>query len=429
MPLIAAQLAAIGGNVVDVVLAGHLGAHVLGAVAVGTSLWGVAIMGMVGIMMALSPSVAQLDGAGRRGEVGPLFRQALWLALGLGIFAQTLVFFAGPAVVAGMGLPAGLAQSASGFLRAASFAAPALSLYLACRGLSEGLSMPRPSLVIGGIGLLAMVPIGYGLMYRLGLGALGSGMTSAISCWLQLGLFLAFMRVSPHYRRLGWGHGRRGPDLAAIGALLRLGVPMACSVLMEVGMFTASTLGVSRFGDAAVSSHQVALNIASVSFMVPLGLALAVTVRVGNAAGRRDHAGVRRAGMAGLSLTLATQSLSCAAMLAVPVHIVRLYTADPLVLSGAVALLYLAALFQMSDGVQVVCNGALRGLKDARVPMLITGLAYWGVGLPVGWFLAFGMRMQTIGMWAGLVAGLSVAAILLLTRFLVLSRRPILGIG
>ena len=414
---------------VDVVLAGHLGAHVLGAVAVGTSLWGVAIMGMVGIMMALSPSVAQLDGAGRRGEVGPLFRQALWLALGLGIFAQILVFFAGPAVVAGMGLPAGLAESASGFLRAASFAAPALSLCLACRGLSEGLSMPRPSLVIGGIGLLAMVPIGYGLMYRLGLGALGSGMTSAISCWLQLGLFLAFMRASPRYRGLGWGHGRPGPDLAAIGALLRLGVPMACSVLMEVGMFTAATLGVSRFGDAAVSSHQVALNIASVSFMVPLGLALAVTVRVGNAVGRGDHMGVRRAGMAGLSLTLATQSLSCAAMLALPVHIVRLYTADPLVLPGAVALLYLAALFQMSDGVQVVCNGALRGLKDARVPMLITGLAYWGVGLPLGWSLAFGLRMQTIGMWTGLVAGLSVAAILLLARFLVLSRRPILGIG
>ena len=113
-------------------------------------------------------------------------------------------------------------------------------------------------------------------------------------------------------------------------------------------------------------------------------------------------------------------------MLAVPVHIVRLYTADPLVLPGAVASWNLAALFQMSDGVQVVCNGALRGLKDERVPMLITGLAYWGVGLPVGWFLAFGMHMQTIGMWAGLVAGLSVAAILLLARFLVLSRRPIL---
>ena len=386
-------------------------------------------MGMVGIIMALSPSVAQTGWRGAQGRSGALFRQALWLALGLGIFGKFWCFSQHRQWWRGWGSRPGWPQSASGFLRAASFAAPALSLQLACRGLSEGLSMPRPSLVIGGIGLLAMVPISYGLMYRLGLGALGSGMTSAISCWLQLGLFLAFMRLSPRYRGLGWGHGRRGPDLAAIGALLRLGVPMACSVLMEVGMFTAATLGVSRFGDAAVSSHQVALNIASVSFMVPLGLALAVTVRVGNAVGRRDHAGVRRAGLAGLSLTLATQSLSCAAMLAVPVHIVRLYTADPLVLPGAVALLYLAALFQMSDGVQVVCNGALRGLKDARVPMLITGLAYWGVGLPVGWFLAFGMHMQTIGMWGGLVAGLSVAAILLLARFLVLSRRPILGIG
>jgi multidrug resistance protein, MATE family len=424
LPLIATQLAAIGGNVVDVVLAGHLGAQVLGAVAVGANLWGFVLMGLVGVMMALSPSVAQLDGARRRGEVAPLFRQALWMALGFGVFAQVLVFFVGPALVTGIGVDPGLAAGAAGFLRAVSFGAPALSLYLACRGLSEGLSMPRPSLVIGGSGLLAMVPIGYVLMYWLHMGAVGSGVTSAVVCWLQLGAFLSFMRLSPRYRGLGWRAGRRGPDLGAIGGLLKLGVPMAFSVLMEAGLFTAASLGISRFGDAAVASHQVALSIASVCFMVPLGLAMAVTVRVGNAVGRRDPAGVRRAGKAGLCITLATQTVSCAAMLAVPGAIVGLYTTDPLVVPGAVALLYMAAMFQFADGIQVVCNGALRGLKDARLPMLITGFAYWGVGLPVGLFLSFAMGHRAMGMWAGLVAGLSVAALLLLARFLVLSGSP-----
>jgi MATE family multidrug resistance protein len=133
---------------------------------------------------------------------------------------------------------------------------------------------------------------------------------------------------------------------------------------------------------------------------------------------------VRRAGKAGLVITLATQTVSCAAMLAVPGAIVGLYTADPLVVPGAVALLYMAAMFQFADGIQVVSNGALRGLKDARLPMLITGVAYWGVGLPVGWFMSFGMGLHAMGMWAGLVAGLTVAASLLLARFLVLARPP-----
>jgi MATE family multidrug resistance protein len=424
LPLIAAQLAAIGGNVVDIVLAGHLGAHVLGAVALGANIWGFALMGMVGVMMAVSPSIAQLDGAARRGAVAPLFRQSLWLAGALGLGVQAAVFFAGPRLVASMGIAPDLAAGASGFLRAASFAAPALSLGLACRGLSEGLSMPRPSLAIGLFGLLAMVPIGWWLMYHLGLGAFGSGVTSSLVCWFQLAVFAVFMRLSPRYRGLGWAEGRRGPDRAAIGRLLRLGLPMGFSVLMEAGMFTAASLGISRFGAAAVSGHQVALSIASVCFMVPLGIAMAVTVRVGNAAGRGDPAGIRRAGLAGLAITLATQSLSCAAMLAAPGVLVGLYTTDPLVVPGAVALLGMAALFQFSDGVQVLCNGALRGLRDAKRPMLITGFAYWGVGLPLGWFFAFGLGWGTMGMWGGLVAGLSVAAGLLLARFLSLSRPP-----
>ncbi len=423
LPLIATQLTAIGGNVVDVVLAGHLGAAVLGAVAVGANLWGFALMGLIGVMMAVTPSVAQLDGAGRREEIGPLFRQALWMALGLGLAVQLLVFVAGPVLVGRIGVTPGLAAGAAGFLRAASFGAPALSLFVACRGLSEGLSMPRPPMVIGTLGLIAMVPVGYVLMYRLHLGATGSGITAAAVCWLELAACFCFMRVSPRYRGLGWGIGPAGPDFGVIHTLLRLGVPMACSVLMEVGMFTAATLGISRFGDAAVGSHQVALNIASVCFMVPLGLAMAVTVRVGNAAGRRDAAGIRRAGLAGLCLTLGTQAVSCIAMLAIPVTLAGLYTRDPLVLPGAVALLYMAALFQLSDGIQVVSSGALRGLKDARRPMLITAFAYWGVGLPLGWVLAFGWHLRAVGMWAGLIAGLTVAAALLSGRFLAISRR------
>jgi MATE family multidrug resistance protein len=413
-----------GANVIDVMLAGHLGAHVLGAVSVGANLWGLALMAMVGVMFAVSPNVAQLDGAGRRGETGVVFRQALWLGLGLGMLMLVLVFFPGPLLLAASGLDPAIVRDATGFLRAASFGAPALCLYLACRGLSEGLSLPRPPLLVSAASLVVMLPLGYLLMYRLGLGAVGSGLTGAVICWVQLCGLATWLRLDHRYRGIGIGvvHGPRGPDARAIAALLRLGLPIAFSVLMEVGMFTAAT-----FGDAAVASHQIALTVSAVAFMIPLGMGMAVTVRVGNAVGRGDPALVRRAGFAGVVLTLVTQAVSCAVLLTLPGPIAGLYTGDPVVLAGAVSLLGIAAIFQVSDGIQVVSNAALRGLKDARLPMLITGFAYWGVGLPLGWYLAFAGGLRVVGMWIGLVAGLSVAALLLLARFHVLSARSAAG--
>ncbi|MCW3473780.1 MATE family efflux transporter [Limobrevibacterium gyesilva] len=423
-PLIASQLAAVGQNVVDIMLAGHLGAHVLGAVAVGTNVWSLALMTTVGMMMALSPSVAQLDGARRRDEIGPLFRQALWLALGAGLLFMAAVYLAGPKLVAAMGIAPALIPDVTAFLHAVSFAAPAVSLYMALRGLSEGLSLPRPSMLFSLLGLILLAPIGYVLMYQVGLGAFGSGIAMSVVCWLQLLGFAAYVRRHPRYRRLGWERGRRGPDPAAIAGLLRLGGPMAVSVLMEVGLFSGAALFVARFGETAVASHQVALSVASVTFMVPLGIALATTVRVGNAAGRGDRAGVRRAGFIGIGLAVACQAVAALVMLVLPLTIAGLYTGDPAVLQTAAGLLFLAALFQLSDGIQVASAGALRGLKDARLPMLITIFSYWAVGMPTGWFLAFAQDWRTPGMWVGLIAGLTCAAGLLLARFHMLSRGP-----
>jgi MATE family multidrug resistance protein len=240
--------------------------------------------------------------------------------------------------------------------------------------------------------------------------------------WIEAGAFGLLLRVNPRYRGLGWQGGRMGPDLAMIGGLLRVGVPMAVSVLLEVGLFSFVALAIGRLGEAAVAGHQVALNVAALAFMVPLGLAMAITVRVGNAVGRGDPAGVRRAGMTGIGLTLATQAVSSGIMLGMPAAIVALYSNDPAVRASAVVLLQLAGVFQVSDGIQVASAGALRGLKDTRLPMFITAAAYWGVGMPIGWFLAFRMRLAAPGMWIGLIAGLTLAALLLFARFEALSR-------
>jgi MATE family multidrug resistance protein len=420
LPLILAQLAAIGSNVIDAVLAGHVSAHVLGAVAVGASIWSLAIVSGIGMMMAVPPSVAQLDGAGRRHEVGAVFRQALWLALGMGVLLWFAVRHAAPLIDL-IGVTASLRHDVQAFLQAISWGAPALTCYFALRGLSEGLSLTKPSMYFGFSGLVLLVPLGYVLMFgKLGLppqGAHGCGIATATVLWLEMLGFGIYVLCHRHYRGLGLFDHFEWPNLRRIGALMHVGLPMAITLLAEAGLFVATALIISTLGEDVIASHQVAINIASLFFMIPLGLAMAITVRVGNAVGRGDERGVRYAGFCGIGLTLVTQLFSAGLMLGLPHFIATLYTHDPKVIGLAAQLIVLAGLFQFSDGIQVASNGALRGLKDTRVPMAITLFAYWIIGMPVGWWLAFHKGMGARGMWMGLIAGLSVAALMLFVRF------------
>jgi MATE family multidrug resistance protein len=427
LPFIAAQLTSIGSSLVDVVMAGHQSAHTLAAVAVGANIWTLPLMVVVGVMMAMPPSVAQLDGAGRRGEVAGLLRQAVWLALGLGAVLQQLTWWGGPLLAVVIGVDPALEGGIAGFVRAVSWGLPALALFLACRGVTDGLAMPRVGLVVGMCGLVVQVPLVWMFMYgRLGvpaMGAEGAGIATSAMLWLEALAFLAYLHRARRFRGLGWGQGRRSPDVPALFAHLRLGGPIAVALLMEAGMFSAAGLLIGRLGEIPVAAHQLAANVASITFMVPLGIAMAVTVRVGNAVGRGDQAAVRRAGMIGIGMAGCAQAVSCVVMLAMPHLVLSLYTSDPRVIGMGVSLLALAAVFQFSDGIQVAAAGALRGLKDTRLPMFITGFAYWVAGVPAGWYLAFPLGMGARGMWIGLIVGLTCAAVLLFTRFHLLSRR------
>lgn len=428
VPLIIGQLSAVGMSLVDAMLAGHFSAHVLAAVAIGASLWSLAAVAALGVMLALPASVSQLDGAGERRRIGPLFQQAVWLALALGLVLFFGMRFGAPMLVRAIGIAPSLLADVDAFVHAIAWGVPALALYFCLRGLPEGLSITRPTMISGLGGLIALAPIGYVLMYgKLGfpvLGALGSGIATTLVSWLMvLGLML-YLATSPRYRELGILRRWPAPDWSVIGALLRLGAPMGISVLMEAGLFVAVALAIGTLGESVVASHQVALNVAAMAFMVPLGLAMAITIRVGNAAGRGDTRGVHLAGYTGIGLVLGTQLLSSTLMLAAPHFIASLYTNDAVVVALAAQLLVLAGIFQFSDGIQVASNGALRGLKDTKVPMFLTAFAYWLVGMPVGWWLAFPCGLGARGMWMGLIAGLSVAAVLLFLRFWHMARRP-----
>lgn len=420
LPLIGAQLAAMGTNVVDAILAGHVSAHVQGAVATGAGLWSLAILAGIGTMLALPPTVAQLDGADRRHEIGAVFRQALWIALVLGVVLWWCVRHAEP-VLDAVGVVPDLRHDTAAFLGAIGWGAPALVGYFALRGLSEGLSLPRPSMFFSLAGLLVLAPLDWILMYgEFGvpaLGALGSGIATAAVLWLEFIGFAVYILCHRNYRGLGLLDRFDWPHWRPIRHLLYVGIPMGVTVLMEGGIFVAVALAIATLGEHQAAAHQIALNVSGVAFMIPLGLSMAITIRVGRAVGQHDATGVRYAGFCGISLALATQLVSASLMLLLPHAIARIYSEDPQVVALATQLLLLAGIFQFSDGIQAASNGALRGIKDTRMPMLITAIAYWGIGVPVGWWLAFVQQLGARGMWMGLVAGLTAAALMLFTRF------------
>ena len=250
------------------------------------------------------------------------------------------------------------------------------------------------------------------------LGAAGVGIASALMFWLQAIAFAVYLWRARRFADLGLFARWDRPHGKTLRELLRTGLPIGVTVTMEGGLFVATALLIGRLGEVPAASHQIALNVASLCFMVPFGLAEATTVRVGHALGRGDRDGVRRAAFAGFALALATQTGSALLMLLGHQTIAGLYTTDPAVIALAGSLLLYAALFQFPDGIQVVSAGALRGLKDTRVPMWLAALAYWGIGMPVGAGLGLALGWGARGMWLGLTAGLTVAAVLLCRRFL-----------
>lgn len=420
LPIAIGQLASMAMSVVDTLLAGRHGATTLAAVAIGSAIWSLALLICVGIMMAIPPTVSQLNGAGRRREVGPIWRQALWLALAIGLLLLLFIRWS-PHLLVWMRIAPEVQGPASEFLLAISWGAPGLALFFATRYLSEGMSWSKPTLVFGVAALVLLIPVGYALLFGFGpipaMGAAGLGYATALVMWLEFLAFAGYLHYSRHFRDLGLLARFDWPNWRVMAQLLVLGVPMGIAILMEGGLFVATALLIGQLGVVDVAAHQIALNVASASFMIPLGVALATTVRVGNAVGAGDIAGVRWAMKAGLFLVLITQTLSALLLVFGGRYISSWYTEDAAIISLATTLMVYAAIFQFPDGIQALSGGALRGLKDTTVPAIITIFAYWAVGLTSGLLLGTGLGMGAPGFWLGLTIGLSVAAVLLFLRF------------
>ena len=421
-PLVLGHLATGLIGFVDSVIAGRHGTQTLAAVSVGAAMFWLPMMIPMGTLMALPPSVSQLDGSGRRDEIAPLFRQALWLALGLGLLLFAFLTVA-TAALAPMGIAGSIRPGARDFLHGIRWGVPALTLYYCMRYLSDGLRWTLPTMLFGFGGLAVLLPAGYGLAFGAfglpELGAGGLGLASALMMWGQALGFALYLARARRFAPLGLFARFDPPRRAPILGLLRTGLPIGVTVAMEGGLFIVTALLIGRLGPVEAAAHQIAINVASLCFMIPFGLAEATTVRVGHALGAGlGREGVRRATLAGLALVLGTQAASALVLVLGHDAIAAIYTADEAVAALAASLLLFAAAFQFPDGIQVLSAGALRGLKDTRVPMFLAAFAYWGVGMALGAGLGLGLGHGPRGMWLGLIAGLAVAAALMAARFL-----------
>lgn len=406
-------------NFVDNVIAGHHGTRTLASVTVGTALLWLPMMVPIGTLIALTASVSQLDGAGRRHEIAPLFRQALWLGLGLGLLMFAFLS-AVPLALGAFGIAPDIIPGAIAFAHAVRWGVPALTLFFCMRYLSEGLHWTLPTMLLGFGGLGVLAPLGYALTFGVGplpeMGAAGLGAASATVMWLQALGFAGYLWRSRRFASLALFAHLEPPRWRMIAGLLATGLPIGVTVLMEGGLFIATALLIARLGEVPAAAHQIAINVSALCFMVPMGLAEATTVRVGRALGAGDAGGVRRAARAGYVIVLATQTLSALVLLSRHDAIVGVYTTDAAVAALASTLLLYAAAFQFPDGIQVMSAGSLRGLRDTRVPMLLAMVAYWGLGMPLGAGLGLGLGWGPQGMWAGLIVGLTAAALLMGAR-------------
>ncbi|HET6725422.1 MAG TPA: MATE family efflux transporter [Gammaproteobacteria bacterium] len=424
-PLIIQNVANEGMQFTDTLMAGRLSTTTLAGVAVGGTIWVPVMLFAMGLLMALSPTVAHLHGAGNEEAVGAEVRQCLWLSQAIGWLGFVVLREAGPAFV-WLGVAAPVVPAAQAYLNGIAWGLPGICLFFVLRFTSEGIGHTRPLLYVAFAGLGANAFMDYALMYGIwglpALGAYGCGLATAIVIWLMFAVLLVHVVRARRYRPLAIFSHFEWPRRAPLATLLRLGFPIGVSLFMEVSLFAAIALIMGTLGTKIVAAHQIALNFAATMFMVPLGVSMAITARAGQARGRGDTASARRIGLLGIGVCMAFMVLSALAMALFPTTIAGWYTDNQQVRDIAVSLLGMAAIFQISDGLQVSAAGALRGYKDTHVPMWMTVLAYWCIGFPLAWLLGVYWQAGPRAVWGGFIGGLSVAAVLLNLRFWRISR-------
>ncbi len=417
IPIVLIQVGMMLLGVVDTIMVGHVSAAALAAVALGNLYtFGLSIFGL-GVLLSLDPIVAQALGAKDEVAVSRALQRGLLISLVLTVPTSLVLLTVDP-VLTLVRQPAEVVPFAAGYVYRVLPGVWPFFAFVVFRQTLQAHHRTSPIMVTIVVANLINVGLNYAWIFgHFGfpaMGVLGSAWATMVSRWLMAGmlLVLGWRYLHPYLRRLA----PQVFDVAAIGRMLRLGAPIGTQMLLEWGAFGTVALLMGWLGTVQVAAHQVAINLASLTFMVPLGVSSAAAVVVGHAVGRDDPDGVRRSSFAALMVGAGFMSLTAIIFFSIPGLLAGMYTTDPGVLQLAVLLLPIAGVFQVFDGIQVVSVGLLRGLGDTRIPMLTSILGFWCLGIPVSLWLAFGRDMGAVGLWWGLVVGLAAVAVFLVIR-------------
>ena len=435
-PLILTNVASTLINSTDVVLLGWAGPRVLAAGTLGMNLYVAFLIFGMGLVMASAPMIARELGARRHSvrDVRRTVRQAMWAAVAVSVPVWCVLWWTKPILLA-LGQEPALVAGAERLVHTLMWSMLPALFYLVLRSFVSALERPVWSLIVGLAGVAFNAFLNYGLILghwglpALGLRGAGIGSTCA-NLFMFLGMALV-VTTHPRFRRYRlFGRFWRA-DWARFRQVWTLGAPIAVTLGLEITIFNAAVFLMGLIDAVSIAAHAIAIQIAAFTFMVPLGLSQAATVRVGLAYGRRDRAGIGRAGWTAFALGVSFMALMALVIFLVPERLVGLFLdrrdpANAPVAALAVSFLFVAALFQIFDGAQAVGAGMLRGLHDTRVPMLYAAFGYWVVGLATALGLAFGLGWRGVGIWVGLASGLAVVACLMLARWM---RRDRLGLS
>jgi multidrug resistance protein, MATE family len=426
-PVFIGQIAVIAFSTVDTALVARHATADLAALAIGMAVYITIFVGMMGIVLAISPIVGQAYGGHRLKDAGNAVHQAVWLAFGLAAIGAIALNFPQPFLALAKATP-DVAAKVQSYLRALSFALPAALLFTVYRGFNTAVSRPKAVMVIQLGGLALKVPLSMLLVFGLGpvpsLGVMGCGIATAIVMWLQVLIAWWVMRRDPFYapfeihRR---GEGLRKPERRLLKDMLKLGVPMGLGIGLEVMGFTFMAFFISRLGATQVAGHQIAVNLVSVMFMMPLSLANASTTLVAQRVGANDLSDARRLGWYGMALAAMASATLGVVVYLLREPITRLYTNDAAVVATVLPLLAWMVVFHFFDAIQTVAAFVLRAWRIATVPMFIYAASLIGVGLGGGWWLVFGGGAAITpewlhgarGYWAASTLGLTCAAVAL----------------
>lgn len=420
-PVFVGQVAVLGFATVDTLFVARSGALDLAALAIGGAAYITIFVGLMGVVLAIGPIAGQLYGAKRHHECGQQLEQAMWLALALSVPGCAVLLFPQPFFALSHASPE-VAERARGYLLAIAFALPFTLLFTAFRGFNTAVSRPKivMALQLGALALKvplnALLVFGTPSLHIPALGAAGCGIATAICMAGQMAIAWVMLRRDPFYERFGLRGPMRRPDRASQMALLRLGLPMGGSIMVEVTGFTFMAFFIARLGATPVAGHQIAINLVSLMFMMPLAIANAASTLVAQSIGADDLRDARRVGWHGVQLALLAAIVMGGAVYLLRPAILRIYTSDAAVIAAALPLLAWVAVFHIADAVQTTAAFVLRAWRIATVPLVIYVLAIWGVGLGGGYAIAFDIvdwapaaLRGAQGFWSAATVGLVIA--------------------